>query len=62
VALPYYDPPGNTKTCLNSKLARCDLRVERTGLPARTMSTSSRAAFEILSNDPAPTGVQRLDG
>lgn len=62
VALPYYDPPGDTKTCLNSKLARCDLRVERAGLPARTLSTSSRAAFEILSNDPAPAGVQRLDG
>ncbi|MFO0709344.1 MAG: hypothetical protein U0353_05870 [Sandaracinus sp.] len=61
VALPYFDPPGATKTCLNSKLARCDVRVERRGRAARTLSTASRAAFEILSNDPAPEGVQRLD-
>lgn len=60
VALPYDDPPGSTKTCLNSKLARCDLRVERAGQPARTLHTASRAAFELLSNDPAPSDVQRL--
>ena len=61
VALPYYDPPGRIKTCLNSKLARCDLTVSRRGRPTRTLSTASRAAFEILSDDPAPLGVQPLD-
>ena len=60
VALPYYDPPGAIKTCLNSKLARCELRVERAGMPTRTLSTASRAAFELLSNDPAPSGVMPL--
>ncbi|MBX3619869.1 MAG: hypothetical protein KF891_07775 [Rhizobacter sp.] len=62
VALPYHDPPGATKTCLNTKLARCELRVERAGRPARTLHTASRAAFELLSNDPPPSGVQRLAG
>lgn len=62
VALPYRDPPGATKTCLNSKLARCELRVEHTGMPARTLHTASRAAFELLSNDPPPGGVLRLAG
>lgn len=61
VALPYLDPPGRTKTCLNSKLARCDLTVERRGRPVRTLSTATRAAFEMLGNDSAPPGVQRLD-
>lgn len=62
VALPYKDPPGSTKTCLNSKLARCDLRVERAGMQVRTLCTASRAAFELLSNDPAPSEVRRLAG
>lgn len=62
VALPYYDPPGRTKTCLNSKLARCEVTVSRRGQPTRTLRTASRAAFEILSNDPAPAGVQPLGG
>jgi hypothetical protein len=61
VALPYYDPPGRTKTCLNSKLARCDLTVARRGRPTRTLSTASRAAFEILSNEAPPPGVATLD-
>ncbi len=62
VALPYGNPPGGLKTCLNTKLARCNLTVERRGVPTRTLSTSSRAAFELLSDDPPPAGVQRLDG
>ena len=59
VALPYLDPPGGIKTCLNTKIARCELRVQR-GDTVRTLSTVSRAAFEILSADAAPAGVQRL--
>jgi hypothetical protein len=59
VALPYLNPPGGTKTCLNSKLARCELVVTRGGR-RRVLSTAHRAAFEILSDDPAPRGVQRL--
>lgn len=48
VALRYDDPPGGHKTCLNSKLAQCELNVQLRGEPARTL-TSSRAAFEILT-------------
>ncbi|CAN5203926.1 hypothetical protein BH09MYX1_BH09MYX1_38250 [soil metagenome] len=59
VALPYMNPPGGTKTCLNSKLARCDLTVERNG-HERHLSTAHRAAFEILSDEHAPEGVPTL--
>jgi hypothetical protein len=62
VALPYPDPPGGTKTCLNSKIARCDLIVERRGRPTRTLHTAHRAAFELVSNDPAPPGIAALPG
>ena len=49
VALRYGNPPGGIKTCLNSKIARCELSVTLTGEPTRTL-TSSRAAFEILTD------------
>ncbi len=52
VGLPYYNPPGGTKTCLNSKIARCDLTVRRHGKKLRTLSTQNRAAFEIVTDDP----------
>ncbi len=61
VALPYADPPGGTKTCLNTKIARCDLTIERRGEPLRTLSTAYRAAFEILGDEAAPPGVCRLE-
>jgi hypothetical protein len=55
VALRYDDPPGGTKICLNSKIARCELTLARGG---RTLSLrSSRAAFEIV-DDRAPRGVE----
>jgi len=50
VALPYYNPPGGTKTCLNSKLAACTLTIEQAGKPARTLRSRQRAAFEILTD------------
>ena len=49
VGLPYYDPPGGTRTCLNSKIARCDLSVQRAGRAPIQLRTASRAAFEILT-------------
>lgn len=49
VALGYDDPPGGRKTCLNTKLATCTLRVTRPGRPPRVLHTDSRAAFEILT-------------
>jgi hypothetical protein len=60
VGLPYYDPPGGTLTCLNSKIARCDLRVRRPGRPTLTLRTPDRAAFEILTSA-TDHGVRVLD-
>ena len=59
IALPYPHPPGGTKTCLNSKLAFCKLTIERDG-KTRTLTTQNRAAFEILTDEAAPSGVTRL--
>ncbi|MCC6217699.1 MAG: hypothetical protein IT376_22765 [Polyangiaceae bacterium] len=59
VALPYRNPPGGTKTCLNSKIARCDLTVRVGGGAARTLTTAHRAAFEILT-DSGDHGVPLL--
>jgi len=51
VALRYDNPPGGTKTGLNSKLAECELEVERPGQPTLRLRTQHRAAFEILTDD-----------
>lgn len=55
VALRYDNPPGGSKICLNSKIARCEVTLRRGG--STTVLHSSRAAFEIL-DDTAPPGVQ----
>ncbi|HEU0033880.1 MAG TPA: hypothetical protein VFQ53_24800 [Kofleriaceae bacterium] len=55
VALRYANPPGGTKICLNSKVARCELTLRRPDkLPL--VLHSSRAAFEIV-DDTAPPGI-----
>lgn len=56
VALRYDNPPGGSKICLNSKLARCELTLRRAGKPALNLH-STRAAFEIV-DDTAPPGVR----
>ena len=57
VALRYDNPPGGTKICLNSKLARCELTLRRGG---QTLELhSSRAAFEILE-DHAPPCIEAV--
>lgn len=61
VGLPYANPPGGMKTCLNSKLAACDLTVRRAGKPPRNLHTAHRAAFEILT-DEGGHGVPVLGG
>lgn len=53
VGLRYDNPPGGWKTCLNTKLARCRLAVDRPGQPQQTLTTEYRAAFEILTDDDA---------
>jgi hypothetical protein len=50
VGLTYLNPPGGSKTCLNSKVARCEVTLERGG-EAQTFTTKTRAAFEILTDD-----------
>lgn len=57
VGLNYLNPPGGSKTCLNSKLAAAEFTLERPGRPAKTFVTRSRAAFEILT-DRRDHGVQ----
>ena len=49
VGLTYDNPPGGAKTCLNSKLAACELQVALPGEPVRTLRSRHRAAFEILT-------------
>ena len=49
VGLPYDNPPGGRKTCLNSKVARCSVTLERRGSPPLRLYTANRAAFEILT-------------
>jgi hypothetical protein len=51
VGLSYENPPGGTKTCLNTKVAGCRLVVEEPGKAPRRIGTESRAAFEILTDD-----------
>lgn len=51
VALPYRNPPGGQKLCLNSKIATCHLNIERPGHANQTLIANRRSAFEILSNE-----------
>jgi hypothetical protein len=51
VCLTYYNPPGGTKFCLNSKIAACDLTftIKKTGQQIH-LAAAKRAAFEILTD------------
>ena len=55
VSLCYYNPPGGTKHCLNSKIASCEIKIKdkRSGRSGavQTLSARYRAAFEILTDD-----------
>jgi hypothetical protein len=51
VCLPYYNPPGGTKFCLNTKIAACRLIIKRRGIARpEVLETHHRAAFEILTD------------
>jgi len=52
VGLNYFNPPGGSKHCLNSKIACCTMRVKNlaTG-KVQLLETKHRAAFEILTDD-----------
>lgn len=49
-ALTYFNPPGGSKTCLNSKIASCEVTLEVPGRAPRTLVAGNRAAFEILTD------------
>jgi len=57
VGLTYYNPPSGHKYCLNTKIAACQLQIadKRPGQAKapQVLSTKSRAAFEILTDDRA---------
>ncbi len=51
VGLTYKNPPKGSHTCLNSKIARCELTMTEKGKPPQAFNTEHRAAFEILTDD-----------
>lgn len=51
VGLTYRNPPGGTHTCLNSKIARCELTLTPKGGQPVRLTSANRAAFEILTDD-----------
>ena len=53
VGLRYANPPGGSKVCLNSKLARAAVVLRRPGRPELRLECTHRAAFEILTDDDA---------
>ncbi len=50
VCLPYNNPPGGIKYCLNTKIASCKLECS-IGNEQFTLKTNNRCAFEILTDD-----------
>ncbi len=48
--LRYKNPPGGSHTCLNSKIAQCELTLKRKNKETIILKTSNRAAFEILTD------------
>lgn len=52
--LSYRNPPGGTKTCFNSKIASCRIRVERGREAPRVLAATNRAAFELITDTLPP--------
>jgi hypothetical protein len=50
VALLYDNPPGGRKTCLNTKIGRCRLRIRDGDADPVELHSANRAAFEILTS------------
>lgn len=48
--LNYYNPPGGSKHCLNTKLAACHLKLTLPNGTSEFLVTDHRAAFEILTD------------
>lgn len=49
VGLTYFNPPGGSKTCLNSKIARCHAVLTEGG-KKRELNSAHGTAFEILTD------------
>ena len=47
--LLYYNPPSGHSTCLNSKIASCNIQLFKREKLIREFTTTNKAAFEILS-------------
>lgn len=50
IGLPYDNPPGGRKTCLNSKIATAQVHLHLPGEPPVVLHSAHRAAFEILTD------------
>ncbi|MCF6262407.1 MAG: hypothetical protein L3J24_02275 [Xanthomonadales bacterium] len=51
IGFNYYKPDGGSRTCLNTKIAKCQLLVTEPGKADRVFKTRHRAAFEIFNSD-----------
>lgn len=52
VCLNYFNPPGGTKYCLNSKIASCELEIQlKPSTDWVKLTSQNGAAFEILTDD-----------
>ncbi len=51
VGLRYGNPPGGTKICINSKIARCTAELVRSDGTSTVLRSAHRAAFELLRDD-----------
>ena len=51
VGLRYANPPGGIKQCLNSKIARAEITLSHADGSRETLSSRTRAAFELLGDD-----------
>ena len=52
VGLTYFNPPGGSKYCLNTKIASCIVHFrDKEHGSSETLRANNRAAFEILTND-----------
>lgn len=61
VTFDYKNPPGGTKLCINSKIARCELSLEVDG-HKQSLVSGSGAAFEVLVDDVATANGLGITG
>jgi hypothetical protein len=51
VGLRYRNPPGGSKSCLNTKIATAEVTLREPGRAPRTLHAEHHALFEILTDD-----------